>query len=255
MPADETPPVPRPSRWSPRLPPGRSRVAWIGGGVALLLALLGITAAVAGPEGRAGGHPPASGGAAAPDAGSASPSASPSASASTSDSASASGGSAAGPGVRGSGVRGSGGAAEAPGSAAAPSPAPLVHPSLRLAPARARADAAAVLEADDSHYRQELTTGERLLGTTGFAAWSARTLADTTDRADTARAAAEFTASDQPPALIPWRADNGEGVAAVQRFARDAAGGSSIAVRTDADNALTALADADQLAQQVRAGD
>lgn len=207
--------------------------------MALLLVLLGVTAAVAGPSGRGG-------------AASSRPS---SGSGSGSGSRSGVAGPAAPVTGPSGGAKGSGGAPEHPGSAVPASPAPLTHPATRLAPARARSDAAAVLEADDNHYRQELTTGEQLLGTPGFAAWSARTLADTADRADTARADAAFTASDQPPALIPWRADNGEGVAAVQQFARDGAGGGSIAGRTDAANALTYLADADQLAQQVRAGD
>ncbi len=249
MPEQETPAAPQPSRWARKLPPGRSRVAWRGGGVALLLVLLGITAAVAGPSGRgsAGGSRPVSG----PGDLSGDPS-----------------GAASGPGSAGSSAfaapptgptvgtaKGSGSAQGGPGSAASAGPAPLTHPSTRLAPAPARAGAATVLEADDSHYRQELTVGERLLGTPGFAAWSARTLADPADRSDTARADAEFTGSDQPPALIPWRADNGEGVAAVQQFARDGADGASIATRTDAGNALTYLADADRLAQQVSAGD
>ena len=212
---------------------GRSRAAWIGGGVALLLAVLGITAAVAGPAGRhsQGGSPstPGSGGSSGTVSGTTPPS--------------------------GGGASGGTDTHNDPRSTAPAATVPLTHPSTRLAPNPVRAGAAAILLADDSHYRQELTTGLHLLGSPGFAAWSARTLADTADGSDTARAEAGFTASDQPPALIPWRADNGAGVGAVRQFARDGAGGASIATRTDAANALASLADADQLAGQVRAGD
>ena len=210
---------------------GRSRAAWIGGGLALLLAVLGITAAVAGPAGRhsQGGSTSTPG-----------------------SSGTVSGTSAPAGGGNASGRAGTHNDSRSTAPAAT---VPLTHPSTRLAPSPARAGAAAILLADDSHYRQELTTGLHLLGSPGFAAWSARTLADTADRSDTARAEAGFTASDQPPALIPWRADNGAGVGAVGQFARDGAGGASIATRTDAANALASLADADQLAGQVRAGD
>ncbi|MBC3842227.1 hypothetical protein GXW82_24610 [Streptacidiphilus sp. 4-A2] len=100
------------------------------------------------------------------------------------------------------------------------------HPALRP-PATARSSAEAALLADDSHYRQELATGEQLLGP-GFAAWAARALDDTADQAAFAAAGSGFTASDRPPALIPWRADNGAGVGAVQRFARAGADGASV---------------------------
>ena len=235
-PPQETPPhqPARPPGLLARGRSGRSRAAWIGAGVALLLAVLGITAAVAGPSGRhsEGGSPSTSG--------------------SGSSSGTVSG--AAGP-ARGGSASGGAGTHNDSRPTAPATPVPLTHPSTRLAPSPVRAGAAAILLADDSHYRQELTTGLHLLGTPGFAAWSARTLADTADRSDTARAEAGFTASDQPPALIPWRADNGSGVGAVRQFARDGAGGASIATRTDAANALASLADADQLAGQVRAGD
>jgi hypothetical protein len=216
-------------------------VAWISGGVAVLLVLVGVTAAVAGPTGGSSGSPSASG----------------SGNAANNRTGATSAASAGKPGAGGVSTGPGGGARTHTGSASTASAAavPLTHPSTRLAPASARDAAAAVLVADDGHYRQQLATGERLLGGSGFAAWAAGALADTADRSDTARALADFDPSDQPPALIPWRADNGQAVSAVRQFARDGAGGASIATRTDAADALAYLADADQLARQVRAGE
>lgn len=130
----------------------------------------------------------------------------------------------------------------------------LRHPDIHLAPAANRSDAASVLTADDSHYRRELATGEGLVGKSGFAAWASQTLGDNQDQADFAKAHGEFTPSDQPPALDTWHADNDAAVAALQQFAKDAASGSTVASRTDAADATTDLADADQIAQQVDAG-
>lgn len=242
-PPPQQPPPPPPSRLSRLLRPsrsalsGRPRAAWIGGGVALLLIVLGITAAVASP----GGH-----------GSSGSPSAAGTDGRSGSDATT---------GTPGAATPGADGAATEPGARSTPrdtapaSPAPLTHPSTRLAPASARDAAAAELLADDTHYRQQLAAGERLLGHPGFAGWAADTLTDTTGRTDATRAAADFTVSDRPPALIPWGADNGQAVSAVRQFAHDGPDGASIATRTDAVNALADLTAADQLARQVRAGD
>ncbi|QMU74398.1 hypothetical protein GXW83_07825 [Streptacidiphilus sp. PB12-B1b] len=218
----------------------RSRVLWIGGGVALLLAVGGATAAVVVPSAKAGAT-----------AGAASSAAAPSARASR-----AAGGGAVGR-AHGAGAGGgsaAGGVHIAATAVASAGTVALVHPSVRSAPAAARSSAAAVLAADDSHYRQQLATGEGLVGKTGFAAWAARALADTADQSDFTKAQGDFTAKDQPPALIAWRADEAQAVDAVQQFARDSRGGPSIAGRTDAANALTYLDDADQLARQVDAG-
>jgi hypothetical protein len=232
-PPPQPPQPPRPSRLS-RLRES-PRAAWIGGGLALLLVLLGITAAVAGTGGRSS----TSGSPTTADTGSGSPSSRAAAGAAKPGAD----GAATGPSARGG-----------PGQTAVASAVPLTHPSTRLAPRSARDAAAAVLIADDTHYRRQLAAGERLLGDSGFAAWASGALADTAARSDTARAEADFNASDQPAALIPWRADNGQAADSVRQFARDGAHEASIATRTDATNALADLTDADQLAGQVRAG-
>ena len=234
-PPPETPDAPQPRTGRRR--PSR-RAAWIGGGAAVLLALAGVTAAAVAPSGSGR----ASGANSTPTGGS------------------ADGAAGAGPssGPRGAGTGGgaSSGTRLHAGSTAVASAGPvaLVHPKLRLAPAAARNSATAVLEADDSHYRQQLGIGESLLGKPGFAVWSTRILADTADRSDFSTADRNFTASDTPPALTTWRADNGAAVGAVQQFARDGGSGSTIASRTDAADALSYLTAADQLARQVGAG-
>jgi hypothetical protein len=226
-----TPPVPPADE--PQTKPKRKILGGIGAIVALTLAVLGVIAATHGT----GGHTPSADAAAsgAPGPGSASGSSSGTGGGS---------GSSSGAGVHiGSTAKASAGSTV------------LTHPSIRLAPAADRAAAASVLTADDAHYRQELATGESLVGKPGFAAWAAQALGDTRDQADFARAAGEFTAADQPPALTTWHADNGYAVAALRQFAKDASGRTStIASRTDAADTTAYLADADQIAKQVGAG-
>jgi len=239
MPQQQT--TPPPTRTASPPPTGRPVRSWAargGGGVVLLLVLLGTTTALTG----CGGSSAAAGSVGTATGG---------------PSGAATG---AGPAIGtagGSPSAASGGGSSHVGSGATASvgPVALTHPVYRLAATTVRTSTAALLEADDSHYRTQLATGESLLGRSGFAAWSAAILADTTDRSDAARADTDFTASDRPPALNTWHADNGIGAGLVRQFARDGADGASIATRTDAADALSYLADADRLAQQVSAGD
>ncbi len=203
------------------------------GGIVLLLVVAGAAVALAVSDG--GGKTGTAGGGA-----------------STGSSATAGAGDAATPGsssTAGGGIHINNKAVASAGTTA------LALPDIRLAPASARSAAAGVLTADDAHYRQELATGESLLGRAGFAAWAAAALQDSRNQGDFARAGADFTATDRPPALNTWHADSDTAVAAVQQFAKDGQGhGSTIATRTDAANATAYLAAADQVAAQVADG-
>jgi hypothetical protein len=224
-------PAPAPPSEEPKAKPKWRVLGGIGAIVALTLAVLGIIAATHGTAKQGSASGTATTGDPAPG--------------STPGSGTGSGGSAS----TGPGVHISSKAEASVGSTV------LTHPSIRLAPAADRAAAASVLTADDAHYGQDLATGESLVGRPGFAAWAARTLGDTQNQADFAKADSRFTASDEPPALNTWRADNGYAVAALRQFAKDAAGpASTVASRTDAANTTTYLNDADQIAKQVDTG-
>ncbi len=204
------------------------------GGIVLLLVVAGVAVALAA---SGGGRAGTAGGSAAP-AGS---------------TATAGAGDAAAPGSSAS--TGPGGIHINNKDVASAGTTALALPDIRPAPASARSAAETTLTADDAHYRQELATGEGLLGRAGFAAWAAGALQDSRNQGDFARAGADFTATDRPPALNTWHADSDTAAAAVQQFAKDGEGhGSTVATRTDAADAVAYLADADQVAAQVGSG-
>ncbi|MDJ0346733.1 hypothetical protein [Streptomyces sp. PH10-H1] len=120
-----------------------------------------------------------------------------------------------------------------------------------------RQAAAAILTADDQHYRDELAKGQSLLGTPAYTAWYQALLTDTRYMPDFSKADKHFTADNEPTDLIEqWRSDNGDGASAVVQFAVDglSSDAPNAATRRDATDALAGLAKADADAAKIAAG-
>lgn len=140
--------------------------------------------------------------------------------------------------------------------------APFSLPPQRLAPAKNRQRAVAILKADDAYYRAELAQGETVAGTSKFTAWYDTAIADVEPGVTAQKQAnAQFTASDEPDAMDDWVSDNSNASGYLAQFGSDAtgAGGPDDAaarakMRTDAKQVLAALVLADKDAAKVGAG-
>lgn len=131
-----------------------------------------------------------------------------------------------------------------------PRPAPTA-----TAPAADRMQATFILRANDQHYLDLLSEGQRLVGTPAFAAWRTKALADTTNTSAFTTADSHFTPDNEPTALTKWREDNGNAVAAIWQYASGATGPTETADdRANATKAIADLAAADLDAHAITAG-
>ncbi|MDH6127528.1 hypothetical protein [Kitasatospora sp. GP82] len=137
-----------------------------------------------------------------------------------------------------------------------PPTAPLVVPSSTgKASATDRKAAAAILKANDQHYRELVDQGAALIGSSGYQDWYQHSFNDTSDMDAFKQADAHFTADNEPDALSDWRDDNGNGASALWRLAADGLGPETTdQTRADVAEARQALEKADADADRIAAG-
>ncbi|MFG2257291.1 hypothetical protein [Streptomyces mirabilis] len=130
--------------------------------------------------------------------------------------------------------------------------------SPKPAAAQARKKAAAILEKEDQDFRDFLAEGEPKIGTPQYTAWYDKAVVglDMQQNAFT-KADAYFTADNEPTDLLEaWRADNGDGNAAITQFSSDGLSPDApdAATRKDKADCLAALAKADKDAEKIANG-
>lgn len=159
--------------------------------------------------------------------------------------------------------------ASKPVKVAAAKPSNTVKPSTPAKPtasattpkpatAEARRKAAAILEQEDQDFRDFLAEGEPKIGTPQYTAWYDKAVAGLDMQQNAFKKAdAYFTADNEPTDLLEaWRADNGDGNAAITQFGSDGLSPDApdAATRKDAADCLAALAKADKDAEKIANG-
>lgn len=126
------------------------------------------------------------------------------------------------------------------------------------ATAEARKKAAAILEQEDQDFRDFLAEGEPKIGTPQYTAWYNKAVVGLDMQQNAFKKAdAYFTADNEPTDLLEaWRADNGDGNAAITQFGSDGLSPDApdAATRKDAADCLAALAKADKDAEKIANG-
>lgn len=147
-----------------------------------------------------------------------------------------------------------------PSKATKPSNTPPASssPSSKPATAEARKKAAAILNQEDQDFRDFLAEGEPKIGTPQYTAWYNKAVVGLDMQQNAFKKAdAYFTADNEPTDLLEaWRADNGDGNAAITQFSSDGLSpdAPNATTRKDAADCLAALAKADKDAEKIANG-
>ncbi|EST24371.1 hypothetical protein M878_30625 [Streptomyces roseochromogenus subsp. oscitans DS 12.976] len=133
-----------------------------------------------------------------------------------------------------------------------------ISPTPKQASADARKKAAAILEKEDQDFRDFLAKGEDVVGTPQYTSWYNKAVVGLDMQQNAFKKAdAYFTADNEPTDLLEaWRADNGDGNAAITQFGSDGLSPDApdAATRKDASDCLAALAKADKDAEKIAKG-